>query len=146
MKTLAGERPEPSKEVRVSMRRGLPLIIPGSLRLLIEAKDTSIIKYTLTMLSVFRAIPAFPKLKLETITSPSTGVLKTLPELGLAFRSLETFLKGNLSNSYFRQDISLFTVGRDLVRSTSAGPNHKLQLVAYPTDALAFAEKPDLLK
>jgi hypothetical protein len=146
MKTLAGEEPEQSKDIRVAMRRGLPLIIPGSLRLLIEAKDTAIIKYTLTMLSVFRAIPSFPKLKLETITGPPTGIINTLPELGLAFRSLEIFLKGNLSYDYFRQGKSLFTVGRNLIRSTSSGPNHKLSVVGYPADALAFAERPEQLK
>jgi hypothetical protein len=38
-KTLAGEHPRSSYEPRVATRRGLPLIIPGSLRLKIEGKD-----------------------------------------------------------------------------------------------------------
>lgn len=146
MKTLAGESTEPG-EVRVAMRRGLPLIIPGSLRLLIEAKDTRIIKYVLTMLSVFRVIPSYPKLKLETITSPHKGLVKTLPEMGLAFRILENkFLQGNLMKQYFRQDISLFTVGRPLYRSTSAGPNSRSSLLGFPLDAFAFELNPNLIK
>lgn len=81
-KTVAGDLAKPSEDgLRVGMRRGLPLIIPGDLRLLIEAKDTVVIKLTLTILSVFRVMPSYPKLKLETITSPFNGISESVPEI-----------------------------------------------------------------
>lgn len=93
MKTLAGERVEQDSSCRVAMRRGLPLIIPGDLRLLMEAKDLVIIKIVLTNLSVFRVMPAFPKLKLGTITEPSKGLVTSLPEIVLAYKALRTLVK-----------------------------------------------------
>jgi hypothetical protein len=84
-KTLAGEQPRSLPEIRVAMRRGLPLIIPGSLRLEIEARNKGIIKLVLTLLAIFRVIPCFPKLKLATITDPFKGVNSDLPELTLVF-------------------------------------------------------------
>jgi hypothetical protein len=147
MKTLAGESPLPDKTVRVAMRRGLPLIIPGDLRLLIEAKDPRIIKTVLTILSVFRVLPSYPKLKLETITEPHKGLIKTLPEMILVVQELKKLLRGNPGFNYFEQVIKPFpVVGRDLVRLTTAGPNVKLQLIGFPSDALAFKVNPVLLK
>jgi hypothetical protein len=91
-KALAGEPTTIVSDCRIAVRRGLPLIIPGDLRLLMEAKDPVVIKVVLTMLSVFRIIPSTPKLKLETITSPFSGISKTLPEVNLIMGGLiETF-------------------------------------------------------
>lgn len=147
MKTLAGETPEPLKEVRVAMRRGLPLIVPGSLRLLMESKDRVVIKIVLSFLSIFRVLPAWPKLKLETITKPHTGLVKSLPELPLVFRWLEAgYIDRKVYESYFRKEKTLFTEANRLLRLTTAGPNHKLQFAGYPLDALAFRENPVLLK
>lgn len=128
------------------MRRGLPLIIPGSLRLLIEARDTAVIRMVLTVLAVFRVMPSYPKLKLETITNPFNGLSDKVPELSLVFQWFEALTSGNRGWEYFRQEITPYTVGRRLLRLTSAGPNHKLQVVGYPLDALAFKENPNLLK
>jgi hypothetical protein len=94
-KTLAGEQVEPDLMVRVAMRRGLPLIIPGDLRLLMEAKDPVIIKLVLTIVSIFRVIPAYPKLKLETITAPFKGLMTSTPELSLVFKDLENLVGRN---------------------------------------------------
>jgi len=88
-KTLMGEQVRQDLSCRVAMRRGLPLIIPGDLRLLMEAKDLVIIKLVLTIISVFRVMPAYPKLKLGTITDPFTGVSKSVPEITLAFKALK---------------------------------------------------------
>jgi hypothetical protein len=82
-KTLGGEVARSSSEPRVAIRRGLPLIIPGDLRLRMEAKDLRVIKLVLTGLSVFRVMPAAPKLNLETITSPHSGLVTTFPEVDL---------------------------------------------------------------
>lgn len=147
VKTLAGETMKSDKDFRVSLRRGLPLIIPGSLRLLIEAKDTRMIKLTLTILSVFRVIPATPKLKLSSITAPFKGLVKTLPEMGLVVQELRVRTRGNPAYEYFDQIIRSFPVrGRDLIRLTTAGPNAKNQITGYPLDAIAFKENPQLLE
>nr|QIR30248.1 RNA-dependent RNA polymerase [Plasmopara viticola lesion associated mitovirus 25] len=146
-KTLAGELPVSQPEIRVAMRRGLPLIIPGALRLLIERGDRVVIKIVLTFISIFRVIPSYPKLKLETITAPFKGSYKTLQELPLVYQWLERkFLRGNPAMKYFRQERTPFTVGRKLLRLTTAGPNSSIQIVGYPLDALAFNENPALLK
>lgn len=145
-KTLAGERPEPDLKVRVAMRRGLPLIIPGDLRLLIEVKDLVVIKVVLTIISVFRVIPAFPKLKLGTITDPFKGIQSTLPEIILVLPWLKRLIGRNPGLDYFNMERTPFTVARKLLRLASSGPNHKRQVVGYPLDALAFKENPTLLK
>jgi hypothetical protein len=98
------------------------------------------------MLSVFRVLPSYPRLKLETITKPFTGFSDQLPELKLVLPWLEDLTRRNPGWRYFKQENTLFTVGRKLVRLMTAGPNHKLQLVGYPADALAFTENPVLLK
>lgn len=141
-KTLGGEVTRSNQEPRVAIRRGLPLIIPGDLRLLMESKDARVIKLVLTGLSVFRVMPAAPKLKLGTITAPHTGLVKTLPEVALVMPWAETFIT---SHAYFRPKRSIFTVGRQLLTLTTAGPNSKIQLVGYPVDAKAFAENPTIL-
>jgi len=146
-KTLVGERPDPNLDMRVAMRRGLPLIIPGSLRLLIEVKDRRVIKAVLTLLSVFRVIPATPKLKLETITGPFKGLVSDLPEMGIAMQRLLNKIGRNSGLDYFSEATkrSIFTRARDLLRLTTAGPNSRFQLTGYPLDAIAFSENPGLL-
>lgn len=148
MKTLAGEQPKSLLEPRVAMRRGLPLIIPGDLRLLIEAKDVRVVKAALTLLSVFRVIPATPKLKLETITDPHKGLVTDLPEMGLVMQKLLNITRGNPGYTYFQESnkSSVFARARDLLRLSTAGPNERFQLTGYPSDALAFDENPGLLK
>lgn len=138
-KTLGGEVTLSSQEPRVATRRGLPLIIPGALRLLIEAGDPVIIRVVFTVLSVYRVIPAYPKLKLGTITSPFSGVYKDLPELDLVLPLLErnSFLNNFIKEKYFKVATGPFTVGRSLRLLTSAGPNSGTQLFGYAIDAFA---------
>lgn len=134
-KTLAGEEVSSLEEPRVAVRRGLPLIIPGSLRLQMESRNPKIIKAVLTILSVYRVMKARPKLKLGTITSPHTGMVKTLPELTLISQWMKPFL-GKKSIA----EITPYTVGRNLKLLTTSGPNSRLQLVAYPIDAIALRD------
>jgi hypothetical protein len=83
-KTLSGELSRSSDEPRVATRRGLPLIIPGELRLLLEGGNApSMVRAVLTLLTSYRVMPAAPKLKLETITASFSGLTKTLPEVAL---------------------------------------------------------------
>jgi len=60
-----------------------------------EAKDPKIIKVVLTIISIFRVIPAYPKLKLETITNPHKGLVTTLPEVSLVFKDLQSLVGRN---------------------------------------------------
>jgi len=138
-KTLGGEVTQSSSEPRVACRRGLPLIIPGALRLLIEVGDPKIIRVVFTILSVYRVIPAYPKLKLGTITSPHSGVYKDLPELDLVLPLLKinNFVNLHLQEKYFKVATGPFTVGRSLRLLTSAGPNSRNQLFGYAIDAFA---------
>jgi hypothetical protein len=133
-KAIAGEPTVSHSEPRVASRRGLPLIIPGSLRLLIEAKDPRVTKGVLTVLSVFRVMPAQPKLKLETITSPFSGLYKTTPEIIPVVDGLKRRFK---IPSYFKADTSPYHRGARMLTLTTAGPNLKNQLVGYPVDALS---------
>lgn len=79
MKQVSGNPEECSTTPRVATRRGLFLIIPGKLRLLIEKKDPSTITLVLSILTVYRIINVPGILKINTITDPFTGVSKTLP-------------------------------------------------------------------
>jgi len=138
-KSLGGEVTQSSSEPRVASRRGLPLIIPGALRLLIEAGEPKIIRVVFTILSVYRVIPAYPKLKLGTITSPHSGVIKDLPEIDLVLPLLKVnnFVNNYLQDKYFKVATGPFTVGRSLRLLTSAGPNSSNQLFGYAIDAFA---------
>jgi len=146
MKTIAGESPKSEEKIRVSMRRGLPLIIPGTIRLLIEKKDQNIIKLTLTIISVFRAIPAYPKLKLETITQPFNGLSDTLPEVSKVVPRLRMLVPERAFNYFKQTEESFLVVSRNLLRLTSAGPNVSNQHLGYPIDALALKGQSKLLK
>lgn len=142
-KQIANEPTQSLIEPRVATRRGLPLIIPGDLRLLIEAKDPKVIKLVLTVISVFRVMPAVPKLKLETITSPFTGSFKTTPEIISVCEQLKSRFK---LPSYFNMDKGPYVRWVPLLTLTTAGPNNTNQLLGYPLDALALSQDPDLLK
>lgn len=128
----------------MAIRRGLPLIIPGVLRLEIEKKTRLVTKVVLTILSVFRVMSAAPKIKLETITSPFKGKVTTLPEIDLIVPQLKKFF-GNKAKVYFNTEKTSHVVGRSLLTLTTAGPNHKTQLLGYPVDALALSRFPTLL-
>jgi len=135
-KTLGGEQVSSSQEPRVAIRRGLPLIIPGVLRLEIEKKSRVVIKIVLTLLSVFRVMSAAPKIKLETITSPFTGMVTTLPEIDLIVHQVKKFY-GPKATKYFITDRGPHDASRSLLTLTTAGPNQRNQIIGYPIDALA---------
>lgn len=78
MKAVAGERASSTDEPRVATRRGLPLIIPGVLRVLIEDRNPVVIRGVLTLLSIYRVMRSRPKMKLSSITGDFVGMSKTL--------------------------------------------------------------------
>jgi hypothetical protein len=144
-KHLSGEQVSRIDNPRVAVRRGLPLIIPFYLRNQIEDGNTRILKGVLSVLSLFRTMPSYPKLKLETITGPFDGLIKTLPEVNLVTEKLKS--KFGKLPKYFdiKSPKGIFTPGRDLALLTSAGPNASSQVSGYPLDALAFRDNPIML-
>jgi len=146
-KHTASEPTTSSSEPRVATRRGLPLILPGELRLQLEKvdRDPRLLKLVLTIVSVYRVLPAAPKLKLETITGPFSGLYKTTAEIIPVIDMVKRYYlpKGD---GYFNMDTSPHISGRSLLTLTTAGPNQKCQLMGYPLDALAFTRNPILLK
>jgi hypothetical protein len=80
MKSLAGQPEKCETLIRVATRRGLPLIIPGSLRLLIESGDLVSIRLVGSILSIYRVLKVKANLKINTITDVFTGSSQTLPD------------------------------------------------------------------
>lgn len=113
--------------IRVATRRGLPLIIPGQLRYLIEANHVPTLRIVLSILNVFRLIKCTPVLKINTITDPFTGVSRVLSRseivdalVPLAWRSVK--LRANAQ----------------LLNTVSVGPNFKVSGLGAVFDAYAF--------
>jgi hypothetical protein len=134
MKSLAGEVTHP-QGVRLATRRGLPLIIPGYLRLLIEKGDVPAIRVVLTILSMYRVISIPPILKINTITDPFTGLVKSLPieEINRALSGID-FRKFKLIPN------------AKLLQSVTAGPNYHTSGLGGILDAIAFKyNHPELL-
>jgi hypothetical protein len=81
IRNLAGA-PEPrfhSKGIYVSRDQfGIPKIIGLKLSLLINKKDSFMVKYILTLLSIFRVFPSVQKIKLGSIIDPFSGISRTL--------------------------------------------------------------------
>jgi len=127
MKAIAGQ-PD-SSMMRLAIRRGLPLIIPGRLRILIESGSTEAIRVTLTILSIYRILSCKPTLKLETITAPFKGVGKTLllPEILQAMYQLDYKTVNLIKNS-------------SLLDTVKSGPNSPIAIKGSILDAYAFQE------
>jgi len=152
-KSVAGEATGPSGPARVASRRGLPLIIPGPLRLLIEKRDPRVIKVVLSLLSLYRVMFAFPKRKLETITQPFSGLVDTLPSYEVERVYKESF-KGNLEVmlpaetrfSFMRREPkSAITPSGNLLPLYTAGPNGKPSILQAYLDAIAFQNSPEMM-
>lgn len=139
-KNSAGEPTRSSQEPRVAICRGVPLIVPGPLRLLIEVRDPRIMRVVLTILSTYRSVIIPSKLKLETITSPSSGIVSTLPEVASIMENFKTlFVK---EKTLFLKRKSLILPMVRLLNLSSSGPNCKIQILGYPIDALAWKDNP----
>lgn len=132
---VGGERlVQDAPTVRIRLNRsGLPLFLPGPLRMLFatfrgedQASVLGVIKVTITVLSVYRVIGCAPILKLETITGPFSGVSATLPFAEVLHAV--TMIPGLLSI----QPVSWEHL------SESAGPNSKHATWSCGLDALAF--------
>jgi len=118
---------------RVASRRGLPLIIPGPLRLLIEGGDKNSLRAVLTLISIFRVFKYKSLPKLSTITDPFKGICDRLSD-----KEVETVF------TLFRPFIPYWVpIGRSrLIPLRSAGPNNKVSILGAPMDALAWLDAP----
>jgi len=114
--------------VIVGIAGGLPTIIPGSLRLLIRAGDSSTIRAVLTLLSVYRVISIPVQLKLGTITDPFKGQSETLPKYEL-IKAVREITNRILVNK-LRIDLNVLQLG-------SAGPNSSISALGIWNDIKA---------
>jgi hypothetical protein len=133
LKVLAGRPETACAPMRVASRRGLPLIIPGRLRLLIEGRDFVTIKAVGSLLSVFRVIKASPKLNLDTIVSGFSGTSAVMAEWEVenVFRKLKRNF-GSLKISK----------AHHLLPLTTAGPNSRISIRGATADACALVGSP----
>lgn len=72
---------------------GLPRIIPLSDRRLIKARSPSVIRWWLTLFSLYRVIRVPGKLKLETIISPLSVPIENVQEVASSLKTLCLMLK-----------------------------------------------------
>lgn len=117
-------------DIRIASTGGLPLIIPGIVRISMKSGDLAVIKTVLGILSLFRVLPCKGKEKLSTITDQYTGLIPILPhvEVDSIFRELFYPLKGSLPK------------GRKfLLNLKTAGPNFKPAILGAPYDAYSHA-------
>jgi hypothetical protein len=134
MKCLSGQL-EVKKLMRVATRRGLPLIIPGRLRLLIEKEDVPTIRVVLTILSMYRIITIPGTVKISTITAPFSGISETLllSEIRTALNQIEW------TKVRFKRNAKL-------LQSVTSGPNWSISGLGAILDAIAFHKYyPELL-
>jgi len=127
LKAISGNPETHKSVVRVATRRGLPLIIPSGLRLLIRKQDPRAIRLVLTVLSSYRVIKCPPKYKINTITDPFKGESEVLLDKEV-FNALEVF-------DY--KTVRLISNAR-LLPIVKAGPNRSIACMGTILDAYAF--------
>jgi hypothetical protein len=133
LKAIAGEPESAQLPLRVASRRGLPLIVPGRLRLLVEGRDFLTIKAVGSLLSVFRVIKASPVLKLGTITDPFAGNSPVMGEWEVT----------NVFNKFKRLFGRLkIEKASHLLPLTTAGPNSRVSIRGATADAIALVGSP----
>lgn len=134
MKMLGGHPETCITFPRVATRRGLPLIIPGPLRLRIEAVEVGAIRLTLSLLTVYRVLDCASMLKLSTITDAFRGSIDRFTDLELR-KGLKLL---RLKRLYIEPKSSM-------IASVKAGPNHRIAALGATLDAKAFTEAPETL-
>jgi hypothetical protein len=116
-------------EFPISLKGGLPSIIPGPLRLLMRQRDLNTFRGVLSVLAVYRVIQIPGKLKLETITEPFKGQDRILPQYEVRSCSSEIFRKRNI----LLKPIKLLRLG-------TAGPNHPVSMLGISLDIKAWTQ------
>jgi hypothetical protein len=133
VKYISGEKElKTLDELRMGLSFGLPKILPGEIRNFIRSRDRPETKAALTILSIYRIIKSVPRLKLETITAPYTGV-----ESPFSDWEIYSFARSVLPR--------MKKVDSRFIISMSAGPNSNPSVLGLPKDALALFGYPELL-
>lgn len=122
----------------IGLAGGLPLIIPGSLRLLLRAKDHKTIRGVLSTLAVYRIMKMPCVLKLETITDPFKGQCLTLPKHEI-IEGLEAL---GISVPKYGQRPYHLTLSNPLIYLLSAGPNDSVSMLGIWKDIYAWYMSP----
>jgi hypothetical protein len=89
--------------------RGIPKIIPSELRNQIAAKSSLHVRLVLTLLGVYKVFPTRVKVKVNTITDPFAGDIKT-------FNAIRALKDLNIDIKFGRRGIQY-------VKLESASPN-----------------------
>jgi hypothetical protein len=108
---------------------GLPTIIPSRDRRLINGGSTMIIRFWLTLFSVYRVISIPGKLKLETINGPSSV---TAEQLLAVSRQFYLFLKGSSASTLF--NIDRLSRRQDLLLLETASSTKKVSWLGMFSD------------
>lgn len=113
---------------RIATRRGLPLLIPGQVRLRMEDNCTVTTKVVLTIISIFRVYKYEGVLKTSTITDPFTGSTNRLEfwELDRTWGLFKPFIPSKRMPGL-----------DELLPLRTAGPNFKRSILGAPLDAWA---------
>jgi hypothetical protein len=128
---ISGRITKHEGDIRIASAGGLPLIIPGPVRISMRSGEIGLIKTVLGILSLYRVLPCKGKEKLETITDKYSGLIPVLPllEVDSLFRELFQPLRGNLP------------AGRKfLLNMKTAGPNFKPAILGAAADAYSHAQ------
>lgn len=133
-KFIAGQTQNASEGVAVSLVNGLPRIIPGALRKLIRSGDPVTIRGVLTVLTLYKLLKCRPKLKLNTIDDPFSGITKVLNPIQV--KAVIQMLPRSIK--YGRVSYGIRKYIRTLV-SSNAGPNHKKAFLSLVYDAKALS-------
>jgi hypothetical protein len=105
-------------------------------------KNLNILRAVLTLLSTFRVMDAKLNLKIETITSPFSGISQTLPN-DEVFLALKRLLGNNRFSLEQAKEIP-FAQERRLLCITKAGPNGKVSMKNSIIDAYAILKNPHI--
>nr|QXP82106.1 MAG: RNA-dependent RNA polymerase [Grapevine-associated botourmia-like virus 5] len=115
---------------------GYPAIIPKNWRVILKRNDPSEDRYIigiLTILTIFRCFPTKVKESFDSITSPFTGVCKTL-DPDLVSRALYDL---GITKSLKLKNMKFITL-------TSAGPNTKVSMWGSLIDMMSLVRQPQL--
>jgi len=115
-------------------------VIPGQLRMKIRQRDQVTVRAVLTILSLYKVLKCRPKLKINSITDPFSGLSRVLHPIKV--KAVVELLPR--TTKYGRTSYGTRSYIRSLV-SVNAGPNAKKAFLSLPFDALALSGKGRIL-
>lgn len=131
-KFISGEKVGSSIDVGMGLAYGLPRILPKELRSYIRSNSVREIRAILTIISIFRVLRCTPKVKINTITDPFSGLYQYLNPMEVKVCMKDLINKFSLHSPKF-------------LMLQSAGPNKNPSALGLPLDAYAFMENQKML-